>query len=441
MRIEISYKFIIGFLVVVVSGIVVNLAIQYSAVPAEFQQSLAIACALVIGLLFGSIFSRAFTANIRRLTSAGARIGRGDLSEDIRLATSRFPDETSDLAMAMNHIQDSLRTLVGEIRGVAFRVAGAAQDLSGTSQEMSASAQEVAGTVEQISRGAETQAEMVEESNRLFKEVAMSISLVATAANKVAVSASQTVATAKSGGELAESSLDSIRQVLAETENSSRQMYNFIGQLQRISKFVEVINGIAQKTNLLALNATIEAARAGEYGHGFAVVAEEIRKLADSTTLSAEEITGLVAGIRDEGQQVQASMGQVIEEMESGREAVDRTSQAFTAITSNAEETLVKASSIAELAEQQISGAEQITRAIDEIDRVVSDNAAATQEVSATTQEQSAAMEELAHAARNLSAMSETLLSTVKQFKLVGIDTKQEEEVRATHTQELVELD
>ncbi len=419
MRVEISYKFIVGFLVVVVSGVIVNLAVPYLQIPPEFQQFFSVACALVVGLIIGSIFSRAFTANIRRLTSAGERISRGDLSAEIQLKESSFPDETSDLANSMNQIQESLRSLVGDIRGIAFKVAGSAQSLSGTSQEVSASSQEVARTVDQISKGAETQAEMVEESNRLFKEVAMSISLVATAANKVVESANQTVETAKSGRELAGASLGSIRQVLAEAESSSQQMLNFIGQLQRISKFVEVINGVAQKTNLLALNATIEAARAGEYGRGFAVVAEEIRKLADSTTISADEITDLVEGIRAEGQLVQSSMGQVIEEMESGREAVDRTNQAFSAITENAEGTRAKANSIAELAEQQITSAERITRAIDEIDKVVSDNAAATEQVSAATQEQSASMEELAQSAQNLSTMSESMLQIVKQFKLV----------------------
>lgn len=419
MRIEISYKFIIGFMVVVVSGVVVNLTVPHLQIPPEFQQIFSIACALVVGLIIGAVFSRVFTANIRRLTAAGDRISQGDLSENIQLKGNSFPDETSDLASSMNHIQDSLRALVGDIRGIAFKVAGSAQNLSGTSQEMSASSQEVARTVDQISKGAETQAEMVEESNRLFKEVAMSINLVASSAKKVAVSANQTLENAQSGSELADASLDSIRQVLSEVESGGQQMVNFITQLQQIGKFVEVINNIAQKTNLLALNATIEAARAGEYGHGFAVVAEEIRKLADSTTISANEITTLVEGIRNEGQKVQSSMGQVIEEMESGREAVDRTSQAFSVITQNAEGTRAKSSSIAELAEHQKSSAERITRAIDEIDKVVSDNAAATEQVSAATQEQSASMEELVQSARDLSTMAESMLRIVKQFNLV----------------------
>lgn len=419
MRVEISYKFIIGFLVVVASGVVVNLVVPFLQIAPEFQQIFTITCSLVVGLVFGAVFSRAFTANIRRLTTAAARISRGDLAEDVRIHESRFPDETSDLASAMNQIQQSLRGLVGEIRSLSFKVASSAQSLSGTSMQVLASAQEVAGTVDQISKGAETQAEMVEESNRRFKEMAVSINLVAAAAAKLVHAANQTVETARNGGALADASLGSIRQVLAEVESSGQQMVSFVARLQQIGTFVEVINGIAQKTNLLALNATIEASRAGEYGRGFAVVADEIRKLADSSTTSADEITRLVATIRSEGERVQSSMAQVIEEMETGREAVDRTGQAFTTITQNAEGTRVKATSIAELAEQQISAAERITRAIDEIDKVVSDNAAATEEVSAATQEQSASMEELSQAAKSLSVLAESMLNIVKQFKLV----------------------
>jgi methyl-accepting chemotaxis protein len=420
MRIEISHKFIIGFMVVVVAGILVNQAVPYiETIQPEFRQVFSIFCSLVVGLIIGALFSRVFTANIRCLTSAGDRISQGDLSEKIQLKKDSFPDETSDLANAMNHIQESLRALVGDIRGIAFRVAGSAQNLSETSMQMSASSHEVASTVDQISKGAETQAEMVEKSNRLFREVAMSINLVAASAKKVAKAANQTVETANSGSQLADASLGSIRQVLAEMESSGLQMVSFIAELQKISTFVEVINGIAQKTNLLALNATIEAARAGEYGRGFTVVADEIRKLADSTTISADEITSLVEGLSDEGQRLQSSMAQVIEEMETGRKAVDRTDQAFSVIIQNAEGTRAKANGIAELSEQQISSAERIARAIDEIDKVVSDNAAATEQVSATTQEQSASMEELALAAKDLSTMSEAMLQIVKQFKLV----------------------
>jgi methyl-accepting chemotaxis protein len=418
MRVEISYKFIMGFLAVIASVVMVNMAVPYLPILPWLQQPVTIGCAVLVGLILGWIFSKAFTGNIRQLTQAGDRLSQGDLSQDIELGDTAFPDETSDLAGAMNHVQQSLRSLVGDIRGIALRVAGSSQALSVTSMEMTASSTEVAKTVDQISKGAETQAEMVEQSNRLFKEMAMSIDLVAASAKKVAQAADETNITAQQGGELAHESREAIRQVLAEVESNGQQMVSFISQVQKIGKIVEVINGIAQKTNLLALNATIEAARAGEYGRGFAVVAEEVRKLADSTTTSADEITNLVEGIRDEGQRVQGSMAQIVEDMETGREAVDRTNQAFGEITRTADNTRTKASSIVELTDQQIAGADRISKAIDEIDKVVSDNAAATQQVSAATQEQSASMEEMALSSKKLSSMSDELLTTVRQFKL-----------------------
>jgi methyl-accepting chemotaxis protein len=420
MRVDISYKFITGFLFVIATVVLINQVVPHLGVDPHWQQTFSISCALVVGLVIGAIFSRAFSANIRRLKEAGERLGHGNLAEDVAVKTGLFPDETADLGESLGRLQANLRQLVGDIRAIALRVAGSAQALSATSQETTASSQEVARTVDQISKGAETQAEMVEESNRLFKEMAVSISLVAAAAKKVATAAEETVATAERGNELAGTSMETIRQALAEVEESGRQIVSFVVRVQKVGKIVEVINSIAHKTNMLALNAAIEAARAGEYGRGFAVVADEVRKLADSTTDSSGEITALVEELREEGQRLQESMGQITVGMKQGCTAADRTSQAFAEINRNADNTRAKANSIAELAEQQISGAERITRAIDEIDRVVSDNAAATEEVSAATEEQSAAMTEMAQSAQELSNMSEELLTMVKRFRLVG---------------------
>jgi len=418
MRVEISYKFIMGFIIVVGSIVLLDILVPYTGIPEEWQKLFSVACAIFIGLLLGWIFSKAFTSNIRLLQRSADRISQGDLTSYIRLGQTSFPDETLDLANSLNTVVDNLRELVGYVRSASMRVSKSAKGLSTNSQEMTASSHEIANTVEQISQGAETQAEMVEKTSRIIKEIAVSIELIANSAKKLAVSANDTAQTAQKGGETARVTIERMKQVLGDVEKNGEQIVSFGSQVQKIGQIVDVITGIAQKTNLLALNATIEAARAGEYGRGFAVVAEEISKLAESTGHSAGEITRLVETIREESQKIQQSMKENIVEIDSGRQAIDETSVAFEEIIENAINTQTKATSISELSQKQTDGARNMVSAIDEISRIVTDNAAATEEVSATAQQQSASMEEMAVAALGLSSLSEELIAIVRRFHL-----------------------
>ena len=420
MRVEIAYKFIMGFIIVVGSIVVLDLVVPLLGVPEQMQQLVSLGGAILVGLILGSLFSKAFTGNIKVITGAAERISHGDLSQPIRLKASSFPDEMSDLAESLNKVNGNLRELVGKVRDASVRVSDSAQGLSATSEEMTASSHELSNTVEQISRGAEVQAETVEKASRLIKEFAINTELVASSSKKVSDAVNVTVQTAQGGGEKARHTMDRMMQLLQDVERSGEQVVNFGDQLGRIGKIVEVINGIAQNTNLLALNATIEAARAGEYGRGFAVVAEEIRKLADSTTGSADEITNLIAKVQDEGQNVEVSLRNNIAEMDEGRKALELTNQAFEEIIDTAVNTQVKSSSIAELSKKQIEGADKMVQAIENISQVVSDNAAATEEGSAATEELSAAMGEMAHSAQELASYAEALAENVKEFQFGG---------------------
>ncbi len=417
-KFSISYKFIMGFIIVVGSIVLVNQIIPYLGIAEEWRQLFSVFCALLIGLLLGWAFSRAFTANIQRLTAAAEQLSQGDLTRDVTLGRTYFPDETVDLAESINRVIVSLRELVGYVRATSLQVADAAQGLSTTAQQTNASAREISNSVEQISVGAETQAEMVEKASRLIRDMALAIDLIAASAKKVSVSANDTVNTAERGDETAHDTLRMMKQVLDSIEVGGDRMLSFNRQVQKIGKIVEVITGIAQKTNLLALNATIEAARAGEYGRGFAVVAEEISKLSDSTAISAGEITELIENIRDESQKIQASMQETIQEINSGRSFIDATGTAFGEIIKTAQDTQTKATSIAELSESQTKSAGSLVKVIDEISRVVTDNAAATEEVSAATEEQSAGMEELTQSARALSVLAEELIERIKRFQI-----------------------
>lgn len=418
MRVEISYKFVIGFIVVVASVVLLNLLVPRLQIPEWTHQWITIVGALLVGLVFGWLFSRAFTANIGILTEGAERLSDGDLSRKVRLRKGLFSDETEDLSSSLNLVVDSLRNLVGQIRSSSVNVNESSLALAATAEEMTATSHEVAGSIEQISRGAETQAEMVERVSKVTKEMANEIELVALSASKLFQSAEETTMTARQGESMATTALGNMKQVLVQVEDNTQMMASFSEQVQKIGTIIDVITNIAQKTNLLALNATIEAARAGEYGHGFAVVAEEVSKLADSTSESAGEITRLIDATREQSQKVHLSMNESIKSIDAGREAVDVAGSSFAAIIDKAETAQVKAAEITELTGNQQTGAHSIVEAIEEIARVTEDNAASTEEVSAATEEQSASMEEMTFASQRLSKLADELLISVSRFNL-----------------------
>lgn len=418
MRVEISYKFVIGFIFVVASVVLLNLLVPRLDAPEWTHQLITVVGALLVGLIFGWLFSRAFTANIKILTDGADRVSHGDLSRKVRIRKGLFSDETEDLSNSLNLVVDSLRNLVGQIRGSALNVNESSMALATTSEEMTATAHEVAGSIEQISRGAETQAEMVERVSRVVREMAEQIELVAGSSGKLTESAEETTISAREGEGLTSKALENMKQVLSQIEENGAMIVDFSEQVQKIGTIIDVITGIAQKTNLLALNATIEAARAGEYGHGFAVVAEEVSKLADSTSTSAAEITRLIEKTREQSHKVQMSMAQSVKSIDAGREAVDVTGNAFKAIIHKAEAAQERSIDIRDLTEKQRLGSQAIVEAIEEIARVAEDNAASTEEVSAATEEQTASMEEMSFASQRLSRLAEELLTSVRRFNL-----------------------
>ncbi|MSM40207.1 MAG: HAMP domain-containing protein [Geobacter sp.] len=420
MQIPIGYKFILGCIVVVAVVAFVPDLIRLLGYAPEITTILTYVLAITIGLILGWFFSRRVSRNIAILTSSTEAISAGDLTRDVALGSSHFPDETHSLAESINVMAENLRILVRQIRETSGRVSEAARTLSSSALEINASTEEVAQAVEQISRGAETQAEMVTRGSKVIHEMAISVELVAKRAKESAKAARQTSVTAQRGGELANDSLDRMKGFYDSVELSGRLFLDLNRKLQQVGKIADIIVEIARQTNLLALNASIEAARAGEYGKGFAVVAEEVRKLADGTGTSAAEIVELIGAIKEDGQRVYETITESSRSIGEGKKNIDITASAFREILTTVIETERRANSIADLSHMQTEGAEKMVRMVDEIAKVAEDNAASTEEVSAATEEQSAAMQEMALAAQDLARMSDELMRCVERFRVAG---------------------
>lgn len=418
MRISIGYKFILGFVVVVAAVAFSPKLVQLVGYSPEASSVLSYAVALTIGLILGWIFSKTFTRNISMLNDSAEAVSNGNLTKEVVLRHTLFPDETNDMACSIRSMTDNLRELVKNIREIAEKVSESAKTLSSTALEINGATEEVALTVESISRGVEKQAEMVAGSSKVIHEMAISIELVAKRARESAGAARETSAAARRGGEQTNDLLERMRFFFDRVEQSSRQFMDFNAKLQRVGKIADFISDIARQTNMLALNASIEAARAGEYGKGFAVVADEVRKLSEGAGRSADDIIELISGIREESHRVQDTILEISKNIGDGKKNIDITAVSFKEIVDTVMETERKTNSIADLAAMQTEGAAQMVKNVDEIARVAEDNAASTEQVSAATEEQTVAMHEMSQAARELAVLADDLLRGVERFML-----------------------
>jgi len=418
MRIPLGYKFIIGFIVVIAAVAFSPKLVGALGYSAEMSGLLAYVVALTCGLILGWLFSRGFSANIGRLAESAEFISQGDLTRDVVIRSSSFPDETHELAGLINLMIQNLRELVGHIKKTSGQLSESALEINSTALEINASTEEVAQAIESISRGAETQAEMAEKSTRIIREMAISIELVASRARETAKAARETSLTAQKGSSLASDSLERMKSFFENQEVIASQFSAFNSKLQKVGKIADFIGDVARQTNLLALNASIEAARAGEYGKGFAVVAEEVRKLADGSARSASDINEMIEDLREESRQVQNVIVQSSRTIKDGKSNLDVTASAFQEILKTVLETERKASSIADLSQMQMEGSEKMVKAVDEIAKVADDNAASTEQVSAATEQQLAAMQDMALATRELAQLAEELLTVVERFQV-----------------------
>ncbi|MDN5372014.1 MAG: methyl-accepting chemotaxis protein [Carnobacterium sp.] len=188
--------------------------------------------------------------------------------------------------------------------------------------------------------------------------------------------------------------------------------------IQNIEKIVKVIDGISDQTNLLALNAAIEAARAGEHGRGFAVVADEVRKLAEQVAVSIANITGFVEKIQTESEKFSESLQSGYTEVEEGTKQINKTGQTFNKINASVSTMVEGIKGISENLESIKVNSEIMNSSIEEIASVSEESAAGVEETSAASQEITSSMKEVAGNSEQLADLAEKLSNTVNEFKL-----------------------
>ena len=375
---------------------------------------------LVVSLLLVGFFLSRYTLQsvqgpLGRLVTAAERFGGGDLRP---VTTGEMPREFRLLAEAMQRMGDRLRHIVGDVIGESDRIAGSAGDLSAVSEQLAASSSQVSTAMVEISSGADEQRAALGSMGTGIEELRKATAEMAEAADRAAQLGEEirTVAERHRGDVAAAgSALLDVREVV---QTTSKQVAQLAELSASIDDFVELIKRISSQTNLLALNAAIEAARAGEHGKGFAVVAEEVRQLADESARAAEEVTRTTALIREQMEDVTATMT-VGQAKVRGIESVADGAARGLAEIATAVELVEQAAARVRLAAQ--ANRETTTRLQQKAEQVggrATAHAASAQQVTAATQQQGASTQEMAAAAGGLLQAAEKLRGLVRGFRV-----------------------
>jgi methyl-accepting chemotaxis protein len=414
MRVEFGYKFILGVFAVVGATFLGFLIVDHY----DLSNGVALLIALFVGLVIGLTFGRSYSALFARLREQTDGISHGDLVTRVSLGRRMFHDELDDMAEAIEQMRLNLQELAGHIRNASNEVTSTAARLSEDAGNVDRRVEGIAATMNQMSRAATQQSQLVEKVVERLSDMANTLQETAVRARDAAEAAVKTNETAKAGGRVTDRAVAHMKTIFEKMERSQSLLLNFSERTREINKIVEVINGIAQKTNILALNATIEAVRAGDAGRGFAVVAEEVRKLAESTGHSAEAIMDLVRGIEGESGRVIETIQESGANINESRESINDIGENLAAIIALANETVAKVNEIHRTAQSQTRRGDEVVGLMNEIAKVTSDNNAATLSVSQATVEQTKVTAAMSSRAGELARLAENLRNVVYRFKL-----------------------
>ncbi len=357
-----------------------------SATASSLVVLLGVSVMFALGMTIWTV--RGVVASVRKVSDRAERIAVGDLSgAAIEVKTK---DEIGALGTAINTMRDSLADLVRGISDTASEVANMSESIASASQETSHTIREQEAQSNQVAAA--------------VAEMTSSIEEVANNSDEVARGSIEAGEKATEGAEVVGQTVCEMREIADQVKTLSQLVDSLGDKSQQIGQIVEVINDIADQTNLLALNAAIEAARAGEHGRGFAVVADEVRKLADRTTKATAEVSESIASIQRETTQAVEEMNSSTERVTNGVGLAERAGQSLAAITSGSADVSRKIESIAAAARQQSSAAEEISRSVDAI--------------RSATEESAIGAAQSAEAATRLSTKADELRKAVERFTL-----------------------
>jgi methyl-accepting chemotaxis protein len=377
--------------------------------------------AIVVGafLLFGAVYVyftlRSITVPLKKLLMGAEKISNGDLTETLPIQSH---DEIGQLTQTFNQMTESLRSVVVNLGAISDHVASASEELSASTGESSRATNQVVLSIQEVASGSEQQVESSENTTTLIEKIDQDIQDIAQSSRMVSESSRLTTAEAQQGKEAIENVMNQIAAIHESVSLSSQVVQSLGGRSDEIGQIVSVITDISNQTNLLALNAAIEAARAGEHGRGFAVVADEVRKLAEQSKLSAEQISTLIQQIQQETKEAVRVMSEGTSNVSIGMNVAQTADAAFHKIHDAVAQVATQIQEVFATSQKMAKDSQEVASSVRELSGIAKNSSAFTQEVASASQQQLASMEEIASSAESLSEMAQEIQDALAKIKI-----------------------
>ncbi|WP_159884520.1 methyl-accepting chemotaxis protein [Paenibacillus puerhi] len=374
---------------------------------------------VLVSFMFGSIFAVLFTRSITRpildIQTNANLVSQGDLTQDINISNQ---DEIGDVALSFQQMKENLRLVIRQANENTLQVADASNHMTISTSECRMASEQIASAIQQISSGAVLQASVIQQAAEAVDQINMGMKGIRDSfshVNELAVTATQLAAEGQHAVYETMHQMEDIHQNITDSNEIVQSVHE---RSQQIDKLVQVIGGITKQTTLLALNASIEAARAGEHGLGFAIVADEVKKLADQTKISADEIFEKIHAVRNDSALSVKAMSGSTKSVESGLQVSKQTIDKFHAIQDGVSQIALQFDKVSNTVYTIDDNVQQVKETMNKLLRIAQENTDSSEDAVAATEEQASQLEEVNSLSMQLKKLTNELEAVVGRFKV-----------------------
>ncbi|MBU3146641.1 methyl-accepting chemotaxis protein [Clostridium sp. CF012] len=372
-----------------------------------------IVCVMVT--LAVSMFSRYITKNIKEVNDLSHSIAEGDLTQIINV---RSKNELGSMGNNLNRMTNNLRGLVKKVTESLEQVVATSEELTASSDQTQQSAEQVSLAIQQVAIGSGEQVDIANDTTKIAEEVFKGMEQISNNVQAVANTSLEAIKRAEKGNDVVYSAIEQMNNISDKVATSSHAVSILGDKSKEIGSIVSLITSIAGQTNLLALNAAIEAARAGEQGRGFAVVADEVRKLAEQSASAAGNISSLINEIQKEIVNAVKAMDNGTIAVKDGISMVNQAGKSFAEILEDINHISSQMQDVSAVTEEIGAGTHNMLGGIENVAKISNESSGNAENVVAASEEQTALMKEVANAAENLTQMAVELQSLMSSFTL-----------------------